>query len=548
MYDRVSTYPGRVKLTPVQGQANVYDMVRADQPTNEGMPLSKSTLLPDSVAAKFGLDASAAPKDVLDFLGQYNMHWWKRKQYGSGFYSIVEQQMTGKTSSSFMTLYYSGGSNSVQMSSSVTINQETGEVELVDPVEVIFSSNDMFVGNMTGAAASLKGNYIRVVGGESGSSSRVVYKVAADARGSVIDDSDNSQYTGGVLYTSLKQLVVTPAVGSTSDWEYLKSTDPNAYQDGVVTTSESIKHQNIASEIQIVHNSEETNWVLYYSKTVTIVGGEVVMPVESATLLTSPINTTDINKLLSAAPVYFKLQQATVSSGNINGIYYLPKGSTAERKAGFGSNNPVTTTIAWAYNGGRQYFHLGAALNIPVIASKPVVESSTVDTRYMGVPYQKLISAVTEKIFEQTTTSAVTSIDLDVANLDLAKYQEVILYISSPGDKVTTDPALRYNGDTSISNYTGTWTSNKYGYHRLMDSTGAGAWNSRISFESLGSNRISVVWDSVRANGGGVQQYAGTWYGGNLSALQKITLFNSDSPTAISFAAGLRFELVGVLK
>lgn len=38
--DRVSKYPGRVKLTPVAGQANTYDMVRADQPTEEGTVLN----------------------------------------------------------------------------------------------------------------------------------------------------------------------------------------------------------------------------------------------------------------------------------------------------------------------------------------------------------------------------------------------------------------------------------------------------------------------------------------------------------------------------
>ncbi len=42
--DRVSTYPGRVKLTPVSGQTNVYDMVRADEPVQEGTPLNKALL------------------------------------------------------------------------------------------------------------------------------------------------------------------------------------------------------------------------------------------------------------------------------------------------------------------------------------------------------------------------------------------------------------------------------------------------------------------------------------------------------------------------
>lgn len=42
--DRISTYPGRVKLTPVSGQTNVYDMIRADVPVQEGTPLNKALL------------------------------------------------------------------------------------------------------------------------------------------------------------------------------------------------------------------------------------------------------------------------------------------------------------------------------------------------------------------------------------------------------------------------------------------------------------------------------------------------------------------------
>lgn len=41
--NRVPTYPGRVVLTPVSGQANTFDMVRADAPRVEGTPLDKAT-------------------------------------------------------------------------------------------------------------------------------------------------------------------------------------------------------------------------------------------------------------------------------------------------------------------------------------------------------------------------------------------------------------------------------------------------------------------------------------------------------------------------
>lgn len=42
--DRIPTYPGRVKLTPVAGETNTYDMTRADLPIAEGTPLNKALL------------------------------------------------------------------------------------------------------------------------------------------------------------------------------------------------------------------------------------------------------------------------------------------------------------------------------------------------------------------------------------------------------------------------------------------------------------------------------------------------------------------------
>lgn len=65
MRDRVSLYPGRVKLTPVAGQENTFDLVRADQPTQEGTPLNKATLLKDGTASILGLPDTAVPDDVF---------------------------------------------------------------------------------------------------------------------------------------------------------------------------------------------------------------------------------------------------------------------------------------------------------------------------------------------------------------------------------------------------------------------------------------------------------------------------------------------------
>lgn len=65
MQDREPTYPGRVTLTPVYGLANTYDMERADQPTQEGTPLNKASLLKDTTAALLGLGTDAVPDDAF---------------------------------------------------------------------------------------------------------------------------------------------------------------------------------------------------------------------------------------------------------------------------------------------------------------------------------------------------------------------------------------------------------------------------------------------------------------------------------------------------
>ena len=68
MQDRISLYPGRVKLQPVAGQENTFDLERADEPIQPGTPLNKATLLKDDTAEKYGLDADALVDDVFKFL------------------------------------------------------------------------------------------------------------------------------------------------------------------------------------------------------------------------------------------------------------------------------------------------------------------------------------------------------------------------------------------------------------------------------------------------------------------------------------------------
>lgn len=66
MKDRVPTYPGRVRLTPLGG--NLYDLAMADEPSQVGTPLNKATLLTDATASLLGLSGDPTVDNALNSL------------------------------------------------------------------------------------------------------------------------------------------------------------------------------------------------------------------------------------------------------------------------------------------------------------------------------------------------------------------------------------------------------------------------------------------------------------------------------------------------
>ena len=71
MQDRVALFPGRVKLVPVSGQTNVYDMTRQDSPTVDGTPLNKANLLADATCEALGITPdTGTPNDALVALNE----------------------------------------------------------------------------------------------------------------------------------------------------------------------------------------------------------------------------------------------------------------------------------------------------------------------------------------------------------------------------------------------------------------------------------------------------------------------------------------------
>ena len=74
MKDRVPKYPGRVRLIPVDGQENIYDVERVDEPIQEGTPINKQTLLTDESALVAGLTTDSTPNQAICALGEQSLN------------------------------------------------------------------------------------------------------------------------------------------------------------------------------------------------------------------------------------------------------------------------------------------------------------------------------------------------------------------------------------------------------------------------------------------------------------------------------------------
>ena len=87
MKDRIPTYPGRVTLTPVTGQANTFDMAMADSPTEAGTALNKANLLTDTVAAAIAALTSTTPDTPNEALAELAAAFTGRAKIETGSYT-----------------------------------------------------------------------------------------------------------------------------------------------------------------------------------------------------------------------------------------------------------------------------------------------------------------------------------------------------------------------------------------------------------------------------------------------------------------------------
>lgn len=239
MQNREPTYPGRVTLTPVAGLANTYDMDRADQPLQQGTPLTKDTFLKDATAALFGLTAAAVPDDVLAELGKYKQYWWRRRTPSKTQYIEKQNNVTAEDEISGI----SSLGTTVWVSNTIYFDPTTGgDITLVNPEGVVLNSWDS---ESTGAAQVSKITdkapcYLKV----RNIASEITYYLPTGSTTTVWYGGNGTmqvRYQAGVESVRFGRSSDVPVIAKVvtnelsnipaSDWEYLQSSTRSAYPD-----------------------------------------------------------------------------------------------------------------------------------------------------------------------------------------------------------------------------------------------------------------------------------------------------------------------------
>ena len=135
-FDRISKFPGRVKLIPVPGQSDLFDIERADNPIDPGRPLNAETLFSAEVSALFGFGLDGVPSDALGALAFASNYVW-RKTIGAYGFGLGEDGILQTSQESYantrFTVYYTD---------TIDVDPETGVVTTGDILSVSTTYQD----------------------------------------------------------------------------------------------------------------------------------------------------------------------------------------------------------------------------------------------------------------------------------------------------------------------------------------------------------------------------------------------------------------------
>lgn len=213
MKNRVPKYPGRVILTPVPGQANTYDLTRADAPTEAGDPLNKETFFTDRTAGLYpGLDGDSTPNDAFAFLGGYTQWRWIRRTVRWTTEEALRERCA------LTDTMENGKQVPLQWSASIHIDVLTGVISLQNPSTIYVTS----ASNLSSLMEAVRGNYVMY--------DNKAYRISEDA------EFYFGQYVipTGPVYVAVYEAYEAAPTPQYGPWEEVRASTDDAYPDNGV--------------------------------------------------------------------------------------------------------------------------------------------------------------------------------------------------------------------------------------------------------------------------------------------------------------------------
>lgn len=144
MYDRIPTpgREGRVLITPEDGSPSFYATIAmADNPLQEGTPLSKATVLADYTASAYGLDKDAVPNDLFFRLAGLVQYGYRQRYVKDWKVPVVIPAPTA--TNKYLSYHEKNSGNQVTVTYAQEADvDENGQIYLLDPQTVTISYDD----------------------------------------------------------------------------------------------------------------------------------------------------------------------------------------------------------------------------------------------------------------------------------------------------------------------------------------------------------------------------------------------------------------------
>ncbi len=124
--------------------------------THDDRYFTQAENLSSATAALYGLGNGAVPNEVLAWIGKYNLYWWKKRPYISGYYEKHSAPVS--STGSGQPDIVSNNSRIIYYADTITINQTNGSITMKNEQSITLIYTDF---KTTGNATILRGKYVR---------------------------------------------------------------------------------------------------------------------------------------------------------------------------------------------------------------------------------------------------------------------------------------------------------------------------------------------------------------------------------------------------